>query len=158
MTEQATQAESSTDFKATDTQKRVLRAAQASHYKLGVSGICREVGINRDNWYQWLDIAGFIEWWNERRDRFWVSELSFLDAATWQAATEPTTPGVTMGSADRRLLYERYDKKFRPQTSQEIKGTLTHELILEDNKRQHELCQAALRRLSEIAKSESAGS
>lgn len=40
-------------------------------YAASITDIAKETGLNRDNWYQWLDRDGFVEWW----DLQWQKEL-----------------------------------------------------------------------------------
>ena len=40
-------------------------------YSASLSDIAKAVGIQRDNWYQWLARPGFVEWWDSQ----WQLEL-----------------------------------------------------------------------------------
>jgi len=58
-------------FKPTRGMLRWLEKSFELGYLTSISRIAERLGLNRDNWYQWLNKDGFVEWWDSQ----WHKEL-----------------------------------------------------------------------------------
>lgn len=71
-------------------------------------------GKDKSNWYKWQAKEGFNLWWTKNIETFHTSTgLSRVHNSLYQAALMPG------GATDRKLYLERFDKDYKPATSQE---------------------------------------
>lgn len=59
------------EFVPTKGMLRWFEAAAELGYHETITGVAKEAKLDRDNWYQWLEKPGFVEWW----DRQWAKHL-----------------------------------------------------------------------------------
>jgi hypothetical protein len=101
-----------TDWQPGEAQRRFLSVCQVHDYALPITRACTAAGIGRQTYYDWWDSADFAAWWEAQAERFFRLQLHRVHASTLTAAT---TKGQAEGStADRRLFYERFDKRYKP--------------------------------------------
>jgi len=58
-------------FKPTKGMLKWLEKSFELGYLASISKIAERTGLNRDNWYQWLNKDEFVEWWDSQ----WHKEL-----------------------------------------------------------------------------------
>ena len=132
-------------FKPTSDMKKVLRETQQGNYGLTVKAACAKAEVTRRKWYRWLKRPQFSEWWGQERESYWVSKLSQIDKAAFEAATRTKTR--SFGHADRKLFYERFDRNYQPTTRVEQEST--HHVLTHIDSEGERLLRARLERDSE---------
>lgn len=71
------------------------------------------LGHARQNWYMWKKRPLFMDWWDKACNKFYQSSgLNDVYSAIYRNA-------VTNSQADRKLYLERFDKQYKPASSQE---------------------------------------
>lgn len=71
-------------------------------------------GKDKSNWYKWQAKEGFIKWWTKAIEKYHTrTGLSHVHNSLYQAALAPG------GATDRKLYLERFDKDYKPTTSEE---------------------------------------
>ena len=106
--------ENATDYKPSAHQRQVLEAFQAKDYRISVLQACRDAGIDRCQWYRWMDEKpGFSEWWQHKAEVFFVRKLASVYTALHDSATG-LDPRHYNNPAAAKLLLDRFDKGFTP--------------------------------------------
>ncbi|MFH1408189.1 MAG: hypothetical protein ABIG91_04130 [Patescibacteria group bacterium] len=75
-------------FKVTKGMLRWLEKSFELGYSATISKIAEKVGLNRDNWYQWANKDGFVEWWDSQWDKYLKINRWKLDAIGLKKAEE----------------------------------------------------------------------
>lgn len=74
--------------------------------------LSKEMGRNPQNWYNWQSIAGFTQWFLDRRASFHETVgIANVHDAIYENALKDS-------AQDRKLHLERFDAKYKPRTEQ----------------------------------------
>ena len=117
--------ENATEFTPSTHQQQVLEAFQTKDYRISVLKACSDAGIDRCQWYRWMDgCAGFSEWWQAKAEAFFARKLpSIYGALTDAAVVEDRHRMVNQSAA--KILLDRFDKGFTPGTRVESTHRVT---------------------------------
>ena len=81
MTEQKTHT-----FQPTVTQVEYLKAAIKLGTYANKSAIAQEADVRRENWYDWMKVPGFIDWFKGEFNEAIKAQVWELDAIGWEKA------------------------------------------------------------------------
>lgn len=98
---------------------RVLETAQDAGYDVDITDQCARAEVGRRTFYHWFEHAEFRQWWRDRLERFFALQLAGAYAAMGRAARGKPVPG----NADRKLMFERFDKGYSPTSRQQVEHT-----------------------------------
>jgi len=123
-----TEGQNPTEFIPTAHHKTLLSAFQDSDYLGGISENCRQAGIDRSCYYDWMDnVQGFAEWWRMKAELHFTRLLPDIYAALRKSASG-LDKKRTINHAAAKILLDRFDKGFLPATKTEHAGSVEVDL------------------------------
>ena len=117
-----------TKWEPSEQQLAVLAVFQDAGYDITVGEACAKANVSRRTYYNWHDHPQFSEWWQFQVDRYFRLELHRVYRAAFGAADPRSASFDGDGkpllglTGDRKLLLERFDRSYCPQTRGEISG------------------------------------
>ena len=100
---------SPTNFNPTENQQKALALAQGWNWDFTVTMLCRETGINRVSYYDWMKTPRFRIWWADAQDRYFLLQRNKVVDALIKQATGERDKGNT---AAQKLFLELYVERY----------------------------------------------
>jgi len=102
-------AQSGTEWKPNRRQKRLLDAAQESGVNRTITQICKEVGVPRRTFYNWLGKEGFEKAWDDVWRRAIVRHMPGVVAAMVATANKGNTSAARLLADMAGAIKQRHE-------------------------------------------------
>lgn len=73
-------------FMPNEDQLKCLKASMDMETKPTISAFMDKAGVNRRNWYNWIENEGFVKWWNDQWSAYMRSQVFHLDKISFMKA------------------------------------------------------------------------
>ena len=101
-------------FEPTQAMLDALVAAKDCNYSKFGAQVCKDAGLSRQVWYTWVDLPGFLEFWDAHGDKHAKARLAELRNAVMDSALEKTDrQGLKRQPAALALAMQYADAQFR---------------------------------------------
>ena len=112
---------SPTNWTPTANMQKALGLAQGWDWDFTVTMLCKETGINRVSYYDWMDNPRFRTWWADAQDRYFMLQRNKVVDAMIKQATGERDKGNT---AAQKLYLELYVDKYAPRSRQDVQANV----------------------------------